>query len=34
MDFPEPEYAIKTDQSLGIMGVLLEPTTIVIKAPE
>jgi threonine dehydrogenase-like Zn-dependent dehydrogenase len=28
----EPEYAIKVDQSLGILGVLLEPTTVVVKA--
>src|SRR5512135_2521685 len=30
----EPEYAIKVDPSLGILGVLLEPTTVVIKALE
>jgi threonine dehydrogenase-like Zn-dependent dehydrogenase len=30
----EPEYAIKVEQSLGILGVLLEPTTIVTKALE
>ncbi len=30
----EPEYAIKVDPSLGILGVLLEPTTVVIKAWE
>lgn len=28
----EPEYAIKLDPSLGILGVLLEPTTVVTKA--
>jgi len=28
----EPEYAIKVDPSLGILGVLLEPTTVVTKA--
>jgi glucose 1-dehydrogenase len=28
----EPEYAIKVDPSLGILGVLLEPTTVVVKA--
>jgi len=28
----EPEYAIKIDPSLGILGVLLEPTTVVVKA--
>ncbi|MDH4230462.1 MAG: glucose 1-dehydrogenase [Nitrospirota bacterium] len=28
----EPEYAIKVDSSLGILGVLLEPTTVVTKA--
>ena len=28
----EPEYAIKTDPALGIMGVLLEPTSVVAKA--
>jgi threonine dehydrogenase-like Zn-dependent dehydrogenase len=30
----EPEYAIKIDPSLGILGVLLEPTTVIIKALE
>jgi threonine dehydrogenase-like Zn-dependent dehydrogenase len=30
----EPEYAIKIDPSLGILGVLLEPTTVVTKAWE
>ena len=30
----EPEYAIKVDRSLGILGVLLEPTTVVTKAWE
>jgi glucose 1-dehydrogenase len=30
----EPEYAIKLDASLGILGVLLEPTTMVAKALE
>ena len=30
----EPEYAIKIDPSLGILGVLLEPTTVVTKALE
>jgi glucose 1-dehydrogenase len=30
----EPEYAIKVDPSLGILGVLLEPTTVVAKAME
>jgi threonine dehydrogenase-like Zn-dependent dehydrogenase len=30
----EPEYAIKVDPSLGILGVLLEPTTVVTKALE
>ena len=28
----EPEYAIKVDPSLGILGVLIEPTTVVTKA--
>jgi threonine dehydrogenase-like Zn-dependent dehydrogenase len=28
----EPEYVIKVDPSLGILGVLLEPTTVVTKA--
>ena len=28
----EPEYTIKVDSTLGILGVLLEPTTVVIKA--
>jgi threonine dehydrogenase-like Zn-dependent dehydrogenase len=30
----EPEYAIKVDPSMGILGVLLEPTTIIVKALE
>jgi glucose 1-dehydrogenase len=30
----EPEYAMKVDPSLGILGVLLEPTTVIIKALE
>lgn len=30
----EPEYAIKVDPSLGILGVLLEPSTVVAKALE
>ena len=30
----EPEYAIKVDPSLGLLGVLLEPTTVVTKAWE
>lgn len=30
----EPEYAIKVDPGLGILGVLLEPTTVVTKAWE
>jgi threonine dehydrogenase-like Zn-dependent dehydrogenase len=30
----EPEYAIKVDPSLGILGVLLEPTTVLAKAWE
>src|SRR6516162_510665 len=30
----EPEYAIKIDSSLGLLGVLLEPTTVVAKAWE
>jgi threonine dehydrogenase-like Zn-dependent dehydrogenase len=30
----EPEYALKIDRSLGILGVLLEPTTVVAKAWE
>ncbi|HWS01700.1 MAG TPA: glucose 1-dehydrogenase [Prolixibacteraceae bacterium] len=30
----EPEYAIKIDPTLGILGVLLEPTTVVTKAME
>ena len=28
----EPEYAVKIDQTLGLLGVLLEPTTVVTKA--
>jgi threonine dehydrogenase-like Zn-dependent dehydrogenase len=30
----EPEYAIRVDRSLGLLGVLLEPTTVVTKAWE
>jgi glucose 1-dehydrogenase len=30
----EPEYAVKLDPDLGILGVLLEPTTVVVKAWE
>jgi threonine dehydrogenase-like Zn-dependent dehydrogenase len=30
----EPEYAIKVDSSLGLLGVLLEPTTVITKAWE
>jgi threonine dehydrogenase-like Zn-dependent dehydrogenase len=30
----EPEYAVKIDKSLGLLGVLLEPTTVVTKAWE
>lgn len=30
----EPEYAIKVDSSLGILGVLLEPMTVIAKALE
>jgi threonine dehydrogenase-like Zn-dependent dehydrogenase len=30
----EPEYAMKIDRSLGLLGVLLEPTTVVVKAWE
>jgi threonine dehydrogenase-like Zn-dependent dehydrogenase len=30
----EPEYAVKIDPTLGILGVLLEPTTVVTKAWE
>jgi threonine dehydrogenase-like Zn-dependent dehydrogenase len=30
----EAEYAVKVDQSLGVLGVLLEPTTVVVKAWE
>jgi threonine dehydrogenase-like Zn-dependent dehydrogenase len=30
----EPEYAIKVDRTLGLLGVLLEPTTVVAKAWE
>ncbi len=30
----EPEYAIKIERSLGLLGVLLEPTTVVTKAWE
>jgi threonine dehydrogenase-like Zn-dependent dehydrogenase len=28
----EPEYAVKVNQDLGMLGVLLEPTTVVVKA--
>jgi threonine dehydrogenase-like Zn-dependent dehydrogenase len=28
----EPEYAVKVDRDLGVLGVLLEPTTVVVKA--
>jgi threonine dehydrogenase-like Zn-dependent dehydrogenase len=30
----EPEYAVRIDPSLGVLGVLLEPTTVVVKAWE
>ena len=30
----EPEYTVKVDRSLGLLGVLLEPTTVVTKAWE
>ena len=30
----EPEYAIKVDSDLGLLGVLLEPTTVITKALE
>jgi glucose 1-dehydrogenase len=30
----EPEYTVKIDSTLGILGVLLEPTTVVVKALE
>jgi glucose 1-dehydrogenase len=30
----EPEYAVRVDNSLGLLGVLLEPTTVVAKAWE
>ena len=30
----EPEYAVNVDSTLGILGVLLEPTTVVAKAWE
>lgn len=30
----EPEYAVRVDKSLGVLGVLLEPTTVVVKASE
>jgi glucose 1-dehydrogenase len=30
----EPEYTIKVDSSLGLLGVLLEPTTVVTRAWE
>ena len=30
----EPEFAMKVDRSLGVLGVLLEPTTVVTKAWE
>jgi glucose 1-dehydrogenase len=30
----EPEYVIKVDPSMGVLGVLLEPTTVIVKALE
>jgi glucose 1-dehydrogenase len=30
----EPEYAVRVDRRLGLLGVLLEPTTVVVKAWE
>jgi threonine dehydrogenase-like Zn-dependent dehydrogenase len=30
----EPEFAVKVDPSLGLLGVLLEPTTVIVKALE
>src|SRR2546423_7971648 len=30
----EPEYAVKVDRGLGLLGALLEPTTVVVKAWE
>jgi glucose 1-dehydrogenase len=30
----EPEYAVKVEKKLGLLGVLLEPTTVVVKAWE
>jgi threonine dehydrogenase-like Zn-dependent dehydrogenase len=30
----EPDYVVKVDRSLGLLGVLLEPTTVVMKAVE
>ncbi|MFZ0090916.1 MAG: glucose 1-dehydrogenase [Solirubrobacteraceae bacterium] len=30
----EPDYAVRVDESLGVLGVLLEPTTVVAKAWE
>ena len=30
----EPDYAVKVDRSLGLLGVLFEPTTVVVKAWE
>ena len=30
----EPEYAVRVDKQLGVLGVLLEPTTVVAKAWE
>ena len=30
----EPDYAIRVDKSLGVLGVLMEPTTVVVKAWE
>jgi threonine dehydrogenase-like Zn-dependent dehydrogenase len=30
----EPDYAVRVDKSLGVFGVLLEPTTVVVKAWE
>ncbi len=30
----EPDYAVRVDKDLGVLGVLLEPTTVVAKAWE
>jgi threonine dehydrogenase-like Zn-dependent dehydrogenase len=30
----EPDYAVRVDKALGVLGVLLEPTTVVVKAWE